>query len=315
MINVVAKNRSWLFEDLKVHFEEGGRRLGVEVKASEEPLAAATSWIYLRTHEAASSPDPQRTLVQIHDMFADDYGEGGPRRIVERCGGVCLTHPDQRNILSDAGISLKGKKVLCRPIGASKAFRPENRLPPDGRPFTVGWVGRPMNYRGQDIKRCDEAAAILAAAAQRVLLVGQNLDAMAESAWAAIDASEGSVCEQVLVYDRPPLVHADYPALYGEMDALLIWSTMEAGPLCLFEALASGVPVVSSLVGWAAGLATLVADSPERCKQALALVRKHSGWYYDHRVDLAANSWRLDWQSQRPASLEGWIEDNVWLAV
>lgn len=50
-----------------------------------------------------------------------------------------------------------------------------------------------------------------------------------------------------------PALHvadADLPAFYRSMDYVLIPATNEGGPMCLLEALASGVQVIASPVGW-----------------------------------------------------------------
>lgn len=50
----------------------------------------------------------------------------------------------------------------------------------------------------------------------------------------------------------------EMPAFYKKIDYLLILSDNEGGPLCLYEALALGVPVISSDVGAAADYTTII---------------------------------------------------------
>lgn len=42
----------------------------------------------------------------------------------------------------------------------------------------------------------------------------------------------------------------DMPGFYSELDYVLIASQIEGGPMCAIEALASGVPIISTDVGW-----------------------------------------------------------------
>jgi glycosyltransferase involved in cell wall biosynthesis len=76
-----------------------------------------------------------------------------------------------------------------------------------------------------------------------VALVGAGLgDAAAQLRAEGVDCSYHDKQEQTI---------AIYPQLYQSLDCLVITSSTEAGPLPLFEALATGLPVVSTPVGWA----------------------------------------------------------------
>jgi len=99
----------------------------------------------------------------------------------------------------------------------------------------------------------------------------------------------------------------DYPAFYNEMDCLLITSSTEAGPLTLFEALATGIPVVSTPTGWAPILAAkspesiLLADAPEGLAAHLTVANASRHAAFDRRFQIAqlAAEPRLDtWCSQ-----------------
>lgn len=298
LVNVVAKNRGWLFEDLKDHFYAGADRLGVGVACSDEPWPTADAWIYLRTHEAASSPDPSRTVAQIHDMFADDYGPDGPRRCVEKCGAVSLTHPDQLALVRDAGIRTPTGLCLCQPIGCTADFRPPESV--SREEFTIGWVGRPMSYRGVDIKRCEMAAEIMGTLEAVYVLIGSGLAEMVRR-----------LGSQSLYFERPPLAASAYPSIYRQMDALLITSLSEAGPLCLFEALACGVPVVSTRVGWASrmiedGVNGYLYDTIPEAIGRLESIRRDIDAWRERRHSIATT---------QPHRLEDWIDANLRLAL
>ena len=302
-INVVARNRGWLFEDLKRHFTaatEGEYR----VVASERPVRAADRWIFLRTHEAAASPDPRRTLVQIHDLFDHGlYRPGKARyRAIHRSGAIVLTHPDERGILDANGLSIEDRKVLCRPLGALSAFSLREELP---EPFTIGWVGRPVVHRGRDLKRVGWLVdavrrAELDTGSLRVLLVGERLEETAQA------LEQAGIATRYHHRRKTPI--EQYPELYRQLDVLVVTSLLAAGPNSLFEALATGVPVVSTRVGW-----------------ALELLRPGETGYLVDSVDELAG--RLtDLQSDREAwfnrretirkslggyTLESWVSENL----
>ena len=55
--------------------------------------------------------------------------------------------------------------------------------------------------------------------------------------------------------------HVDYPGFYRQIDYLLVPSLYEGGPMCVQEALASGVPVLAADVGFVPELLTIGWDS------------------------------------------------------
>ncbi len=313
VVNVVARNHGWLFEDLKRHFTALAPS-SVCVKATENPLRQAAAWIFLRTQEAARTPDARRTLVQIHDLWDDGlYRSGGKRRRVTECGGVTLTHRDQTRILEASGISLGRKRVIQRPLGASQRFRARSA---PGREFVIGWVGRPVMHGGRDIKRTHWLVKALETLTGRaatppagrekigVLLLGERLG---EAHRQLQDL--GIRCR----YRRRAEYPFDtYPRHYRELDALVVTSESAAGPNSLYEALASGVPVVSTPVGWAPELIRdgengYLARSPEEIATALEAIRGRRADWFDRRQAIR--------QSVDGLTLESWIEDNLAAAV
>lgn len=241
-INVYAEDRGWLFEDLKKHFQSLNQIHGFEVMISEQPLMTADTWVALRTSEAVFSPDLRRTVVCIHDLLFDNqmYRQNGSRRAVLRAGALVLSHPDQRAILTDEGISLEGIPILERPLGALNIFTPRRQLPAR---FSVGWIGRehPRKRLGWFVQAILELG--LGPEQLQVALIGSGLG----------DAAAGLRADGVdcRLYDRDSHPISTYPQLYQNLDCVVITSTTEAGPLPLFEALATGLPVVSTPVGWA----------------------------------------------------------------
>ena len=303
LINVVASDLGWLFEDFKRHFASAsGRR--ATIVASERPRHDADAWIFLRTREAASSPDPARTVVQIHDQYDEDaYRLGGGRRCVVHCTALVFTHPEQRAILARSGIDLSAKRIVERPIGALSTFNTRSRMPDE---FTVGWVGRPVVRGGIDIKRVGWFVDAVRAAGRplRTVLLGERL----EAAHTAL-RRRGIDCR----YLRKSVYPIErYPRIYQGFDCVVISSSLEAGPLSLFEALASGVPVVSTPVGWATELIRhgengFLVETVEQMAAALRTLRTERTAWFERRTAIRA--------SLGEYTLEGWVQANVELAL
>lgn len=292
-VNVYAANLGWLFEDLKQHFKRLNNVHGFEVLISDQPLALADAWVALRTKEAAAAPDIRRTVVCIHDLFCADgmYQQGGSRQAVRAAGAVVLAHPDQRRILSEAGISLQGVPVVERPLGALTSFTPRQH---HAARFCVGWVGRNharkrLDWFVQAILKLGLAPAHL-----RVVLIGSGLNEAAVSLRA-----QGVDCS---LYERDAHAIATYPQLYQSLDCLVITSATEAGPLPLFEALATGVPVVSTPVGWASYFSAAapryvrLASNPTEIASRLEQLRGEKQALFDERFEIArlVAEWSLD---------------------
>lgn len=245
MLNVCARNMGWLFEDLKRLFERVGRAIGVPVRSTEEPLPDASAWIFFRPEEAGSCPDLSRAVIQLHDLYGDTDAKGNPGRYryLREAGALSLLNPDQIEILRSAGVQFR--RHLLQPIGALEIFGLRERLPDV---FTVGWVGRPVHWQGRDIKRpglfVDAVLESSKYREVRVIIVGSGMEPYANRLRA-----EGV---SVVYHRREEHGIGDYPSFYKEMDCLLITSEVEAGPATYFEAMATGIPVVSTPVGWPA---------------------------------------------------------------
>jgi glycosyltransferase involved in cell wall biosynthesis len=250
--------------------------------------------VFIRTREAANSPDFSRTVVCIHDLYDYDgtYGPGQPRRQALQAKGVVLCHPHQRQILKNAGIDLSDALVLERPLGALREFKVRGN--PPQREFRAAWVGR--EHARKRTAWFAEALRCFAAASTGVVavLIGQGLSPLRERI-----ESDGIRCEY---FDRARISIRDYPALYQQLDCVVITSSTEAGPLPLFEAIATGVPVVSTPVGWAPHLAgkapnfVLVADNPKGIADHLETIRLRREEIFAARFQIAAvvEEYRLD---------------------
>lgn len=330
MINVVASDRGWLFEDIKRHFERVSREGASEVAqmmaarplgtaddvwrncskhtpdlvafATETAEPTADAWIYIRTAEAAESPDLSRSLIQIHDLF-DDYGPGGPRgEAVRRAGSICFSHPLQARQLGDAGVwGDPLRSDICRPIGALEAFKPATEPRPD-RPFTVGWCGRPFVKDGRDLKRTKlffDAVRLLCSKPV-VGLAGQG--SILSKGDFALRADGYDI-----VHPEPGPWEETGPSFYHSIDCLVATSESPAVPLPVFEALRSGVPVVSTPRSWPGLVEFNDGESAEELAEAIRFVRDFP--------DLAKTRARTQQAKLAGYTMDGWIRENLELAA
>lgn len=295
-ISVYAENRGWLLEDLKQHFHSLNGIRGFNVSVSDQPQPTADAWVALRTKEGDASPDLRRTVICIHDLFCDPgmYQPGGTRATVRSAGAIVLSHPDQRRILVEEGISLERVPVLERPLGALTIFKPRQRQTPR---FSVGWVGRNhprkrLEWFIHAIQELDVGPTELG-----VTLIGDGLDdAVASLRALGMDCSH---------YDKQAHAISQYPQFYQDLDCIVITSSTEAGPLPLFEALATGLPVVSTPVGWApyfsqrAPRYVRLASNPDEITTRLRQFRLERQQIFKGRFEIA--DLVRDW------SLESWL--------
>jgi hypothetical protein len=304
-VNVVAKDKGWLFEDLKTAFSHISVP-GIKIIASEKPRNSADTWLYLRASEVASSPDKSRTAVQIHDLFDDGlYAANGSRRAVGECGGICFTHDAQQCILEASGIDLAGKSLMTLPLGADRQFT-LRQIPP--RRFTVAWVGRPVQYQGRDFKRLEWFADALEQTAARsqfsAMLIGERLQSACKRlSNAGIDSR---------FYSRERYDYRKYANFYQAIDCLVITSEFAAGPNCLYEALASGIPVISTPCGWSERLIRdghngFIVDSPAAIANALDRIYARRNSWFERRSEIR--------RSIQGYSLDSWLRRNTQLAA
>jgi glycosyltransferase involved in cell wall biosynthesis len=291
-VNVYAQNGGWLFEDLKQHF---ARRhvAGIQVLASDEPLITADAWVVIRTHEAEASPDLKRTVVCIHDLYDHSgmYRPGGMRQAVRHAGALALSHPDQRRILRASDVSLEGLRLLERPLGALSIFQVRQRPP---QRFCVGWVGR-NHWRKRPEWFVEAVQGLgLSPAQLRAVMIGLDLGQFVRHLQVS-----GVDCRY---YPRETHSIGEYPRLYQELDCVVITSCTEAGPLPLFEALATGLPVISTPVGWAPMLAekapqfVRLASDPAQITARLNQLRAEKQTMFEKRCEMAGvvAEWTLD---------------------
>lgn len=245
VINVVAENKGWLFETWKQALAATPQP-GFRVAGSQKPLPQADAWVFLRASEAVRSPDPMRSVVQVHDLCEPLlYRPGGAREAVARCAGIALTHPDQADLLREAGITLSMRRWSMQPVGWRDApLDPVFDAGSDEVPL-LAWVGRRALLDGRDVSGLDDFIAAVRALRRplRVRLIGERLDTVA-----AALRREGIDCRALGLAQCPLARCAEWIARF---DAVAITTRADSGPWPLFDAVRAGVPVVATAVGWA----------------------------------------------------------------
>jgi len=289
----------WLFDDIaSMMGEECLWPPGWEVRVTEDPLTRADRWLFIRTEEAASSPDFTRTTVQVHDLYNDDYGVCKKRFCVSACNQVQTVHPYQREILEAVGVQPRRIRHTG-PIGARESFT--HCCTQRVSPFTIGWVGRPVTYRGVDVKRLGDVIEAVNKVERpcRFLTMGMGITPYLERLGSHVTSDH---YERAAT--RPGFSIVSYPDRYRQMDVLVTFSRSEAGPMCLFEALACGVPVISSKTGhfW---LADFLVDSVDDLASSL-----NSNWSEQTFEDKRCRASRM-----HRRTMERWVITSLDLAA
>lgn len=212
LINVYCEDKGWLFEDLKREIVEAGDG---DVVASEYPIAEADAFICVRTRDAKHAINPERTLVQVHDLDC---------KPVRGFGMVSFVHDDAMDRWKRKGFD---GPCFVEPIGARNV--PASPVP--DRP-TIGFFCREIDGK----KGSGLFAQAVCVARQRcdfdVLMIGANLDHIA-------DLGAYEYRERGAGVDD-----------YSRISALVVLSESTMVPLSAYEALAGGVRVISSPRNW-----------------------------------------------------------------
>lgn len=190
------------------------------------------------------------------------------RRVFARSAAIIARNRAAAGVLRRRGF--RGRVVYI-PWGVDTGHFCPAAPPPEPRAYTVGFVGRFSPEKGLDTLL---AASGRMAAPHRLVLVGDGPLAGAVRAMAAR-------CEPGRVEIAPVVDHADMPALYRRMDALVLPARpagfdLEQFGRVLVEAMACGVAVAGSDAGAipdVVGNAGLIFPAGEAAALASALDR------------------------------------------
>jgi glycosyltransferase involved in cell wall biosynthesis len=196
---------------------------------------------YLALGKAVRAPQ----VVMVHHLTEDVLQQG--IEALEHCDAITTS-----SVVWQARLeALTGRPVvripytvdatIFRPAADRDAARAAAGFAP--RQFVAGFLGKAganqANRKGLDVL---EAAVRLAArrfANFSLLLVGPGWEPLAQR------LREGGVD----VVQQEYATTEETVASYASMDALLVTSSEEGGPCTILEAMASGVPVITSVVG------------------------------------------------------------------
>jgi glycosyltransferase involved in cell wall biosynthesis len=192
-------------------------------------------------HGANAMPGKRRLLVRAASRFCDAY--------------VAVSHTTAEQALRDRDVAPKKLQTIENGIDLSRfAPSPEARaearaslgLPPHA--FVVGTVGRLVREKNQ--AALVRAMAPLLSSTARLVIVGDGPErAAVERAVAAL----GDKASYVALLGA----RNDTPRIYAALDVFALSSDSEGLPLVIVEAMASGLPVVSTAVG---GIAAVVVE-------------------------------------------------------
>lgn len=233
IVNPYCRNYGWLFEDLKASLAAVELE-GVTVTTSETPLPEADAWICIRANEFAgldrTKDMHKRTVVQLHD-----YRPCSPPI---HFGAVQMVNERQRKTAPAAN------RYEVIPLGPRAGFRVRESMPE--RP-TVGWVGRDVVYQGRHIKRPELFVEVI----KKLREAGVDVQArihgggLSMSFYVEQIADMGAGCHHI----NGRRTVDSLQRFYESIDVLISTTEPEPGPLSIFEALACGVPVVSTETG------------------------------------------------------------------
>lgn len=235
-------NGGWILPDWALRLQRMATEYGVAVSVDESPRAGVDLVhlfdSYLLERFPESIPGSVCTVHSLGTQFDERSPERrGPQ--VRDAAAVSAVCPEQARWLAEAS----GRTVHVTPVGISEAFRPAPR-DRERRPVVlVGGRHYPAGYKGDAWRR--DALLLLR---QRgvdfgVRFVGSRWQD--EQAWCQAHAIPAEVLERGRDYLAPD----DEAKYYAGCAVYLCTSIVDSGPVPALQALAAGVPVVTTPVG------------------------------------------------------------------
>ena len=295
----VGERTGWSVDEDARHVEAAARRLGYEVAPSSWGRYATAQSVFLASHFEALQP---RWLESTH-WLGTAYLHGRPgtegypefdrafealRAQPGRFSRIQVTHAEMRDLVLDAGVEPGSVHVI--PIGIDlehfPLVTPESRaaararfgLPEDA--FVVGsfqkdGVGWGEGLEPKLIKGPDVLVAALGLVADEADGTHVLLTGPARGYVRAGLERHGIPYRHLFAQDRAELARA-----FQALDVYVVASRQEGGPKAVLEALASGVPLVTTEVGQVPSIVTdgldgLVVEVDDPAALAHAVVRIH----------------------------------------
>lgn len=241
-IAVTMEAESWIIRRLAERFaESAGKDCEVVMLLATDPIPAGIDAVlyadwphYLLQPKEVRNKVPAVLMVHHLDRFAFRL------RIIARREDILITCMSRRWVHFLKRWTFPADKLVQLHYGIDmQRFQPETVFSKSDK-VCIGVVGRlyPDGRKGED--RLLEIAHKLSPSGYRFQFMGER--------WEQVVAELRQRGFSVEVAER--CSEAEQPEIYRRMDCLLVCSRKEGGPLPVIEALASGVPVVSSDVGF-----------------------------------------------------------------
>jgi glycosyltransferase involved in cell wall biosynthesis len=259
---VVGDRLGWSIDDDRARLVATARRLGYDVGHNALLRFVRGRAVFQHNHFNALQP----RWLESSQRLGLSYFHGRPgtkgypefdrayealRANAARIERVQVTHEEMRELVVGAGVP--AERVFKIPIGIDLEhfdLRPER----NGSPFVVGsfvkdGVGMEEGLEPKLLKGPDTLVAVVARARERIPELSVLLTGPARGYVRRELERLGVPYRQLVLGSREELGRA-----YQEVDVCLVTSRQEGGPKSALEAMASGVPFVSTRVGQAAEL-------------------------------------------------------------
>ena len=286
---VVGDRLGWSIDDDRARLTATARRLGYDVGSNRLLRFVRHQSVFQHNHFNALQP---KWLDSSHRLGLS-YFHGRPgtdgypefdrayetlRRHAGRIDRVHVTHEEMRRLVVDAGVP--DDHVFKIPIGIDLEHFPP-RPARSGPGFVIGsflkdGVGMGEGLQPKLLKGPDTFIEVVAKLRQAISGLSVLLTGPARGYVRRELERLGVPYEHRLLTSRAELGRA-----YGAVDVCLVTSRQEGGPKAVLEAMASGVPLVSTRVGQAAELVVdgengLLADVDDVDALAAAVERLHA---------------------------------------
>lgn len=197
-----------------------------------------------------ASPIGLSLTVHGPDEFYDAPGEYLREKIAAADFLVCISRYAQSQLMHLSPANQWGKFEIC-PLGVDPGHYTPSRKSFAEEPFTILCVGRLTPAKGQRV--LIEACRLLAQAGRsfRLVIVGAGPDA------ADLKTTVGTDSLEKVVLFTGALNQAEVRNWYGRADAFALPSFAEGVPVVLMEAMASGIPCVTTRI---TGIPELIRD-------------------------------------------------------
>jgi len=286
---VVGDHLGWSIDDDRVRLVATARRLGYRVAPNAALRLARRQSVFQHNHFNALQP---RWLDSSHRLGLS-YFHGRPgtpgypefdrayavlRQNAQRVDRIQVTHAEMHELVVGAGVPRE--RVFTIPIGVDLEHFP--LAPPrGGGAFVVGsfvkdGVGMGDGFEPKLLKGPDVFVAVVDRLRERIPELSVVLTGPARGYVRRELEGRGIPVRHMLLRSRGELARG-----YHAADVCVVASRQEGGPKAVLEAMASGVPVVTTRVGQAAELVRdgengLLADVDDVEAIAAAVERVHA---------------------------------------